>query len=226
MNVYRETQPWGVTEYEIIEGSYLTFQTVIQKVEFITNPHFGRMLFLDGVLQSTSSDEDIYHKALVNAGMTANSKNVLIAGGAEGGVAREVLKYSSVKYVKMVDWDADLVEHCHSVEKFNTSALEDPRLSYSNKNILNYSEETMSRFDTVFLDLLDINTEDDLHQTQIILSNILKICVKGRSRIIVNVGRHKSMAQHLVPGEIRESDIIEIHVPSFQEAWYLVKFVY
>ena len=226
MKLYRETQPWGFTDYEIQEGSYTSFQTPIQKVELITNARFGRMLFLDGILQSTTSDEDIYHKALVNAGMANSPKSILIAGGAEGAVAREVLKHSSVKFVKMVDWDADLVDHCYSVEKFNTSALEDARLSYSNKNILNYCDETMRRFDTAFVDLLDINTEEELYQMQTILSSISKICVKGKSVIVVNVGRNKNFAKNLFPDKIKDSDIIEMNIPSFQEPWYLVKYVY
>lgn len=226
MKLYRETQPWGCTKYDIVEGSYTHFQTKLQKVEFITNPHFGRMLFLDGVLQSTSSDEELYHRTLVNSGMRPSSRKILIAGGAEGGVAREVLKHSSTEYVKMVDWDAELVDHCLVHEKFNVSALEDVRLSYSDKNILNYCEETLRRFDTVFLDLLDINTEEDLYEMQTILSNIMKICVKGKSCIVVNVGRNKECAVNLTPSEVVSSEIIEVHVPSFQEAWYFLKILY
>ena len=230
MNTYRETQPWGFTDYEIIEGSHITFETNVQKVDFITNPHFGRILFLDGVLQSTSSDEHIYHEALVNAGMNSASRNVLIAGGAEGGVAREVLKRPYVKYVKMVDWDTDLVEHCFMREKFNVTAFEDKRLSYSNKNILNYCEETQRTFDTVFVDLLDIGTEDEFKKMKIILNWIYS--VKGDyCTIVVNIGRDKSFAERIVAlygsqasqRQKSESEIIQIHVPSFQEPWYLLK---
>ena len=240
MNTYRETQPWGFTDYEIVEGTHITFETNVQTVDFITNPHFGRILFLDGVLQSTSSDEHIYHEALVNAGMNSASRNVLIAGGAEGGVAREVLKRPSVKYVKMVDWDADLVEHCFMREKFNVTAFEDKRLSYSNKNILNYCEETQRTFDTVFVDLLDIGTEDEFEKMKIILNWIYKVCcqargpgdhrqeVKGVCTIVVNIGRDKSFAERLQRLQrllqlSQKSEIIQIHVPSFQEPWYLLK---
>ena len=226
MNVYREIQPWGKSEYEVNEGSYTTFQTKLQKVEFITNPQFGRMLFLDGVLQSTTSDEHIYHEALVNAGMTNTSKSVLIAGGAEGAVTREVLKWPSVKFVEMVDWDDELVDHCFFKEEFNTSSFKDPRLSYLNENISKYCEETTKKFDTIFLDLLDINTEEDLYKMQTILSHILNVCAKGRVTIVINIGRYKSHAAHLTPTIVQESEVIEIQVPSFQEPWYLLKLIY
>jgi len=226
MNIYRENQPWGFTEYDIEEGTYTTFQTPLQKVEFITNPHYGRMLFLDGVLQSTTSDEKIYHETLVNAGMRRNSTNVLIAGGAEGAVVREVLKHKCVKHVEMVDWDADLVDHCFFKEKFNTSSFKDSRLSYLDKNISNYCEETLHKFDTIFIDLLDINTEDDLYRMQTILSHILEVCVKGGSTIVVNVGRSKRSAEHLTPTVVKSSEIIEVSVPSFQEPWYFLKLEY
>ena len=53
MREYIELQPWGSTIYDIEADSYLQFQTKMQNVEFITNPYFGRMLFLDGILQSS-----------------------------------------------------------------------------------------------------------------------------------------------------------------------------
>ena len=99
---YIEKQPWGYTSYTA--SDMISFNTKRQNVEFITNPFFGRILFLDGILQSTTSDEYIYHESLVSLGMNNNTKKVLIAGGAEGGVAREVLKWD-VEKVIMVDWE-------------------------------------------------------------------------------------------------------------------------
>lgn len=215
METYTESQPWGKTLYEIEPSSYISFNTALQKVELITNPHFGRMLFLDGVLQSATGDEHIYHEALVGAGMQSESSKVLIAGGAEGAVAREVLKWSSVTHVQMIDWDSELVMHLHREEKMNESIWSDPRFHYSGKDIARFCEETSQEFDTVFLDLLDIESEDDIMKTQHILRWI-RYVVTPDAKIVMNVGRSKEIAKKF------SSKIIEILVPSFQEPWYLV----
>lgn len=218
MGNYEEKQPWGKTLYEIEQTSYISFHTALQKVELITNSHFGRMLFLDGVLQSATADEHIYHEALVGAGMRAESSRVLIAGGAEGAVAREVLKWSTATHVQMIDWDSELVMHLHREEKMNDSIWSDPRFHYSGKDIVRFCEETSQEFDTVFLDLLDIESEDDIAKTQHILRWIRNV-LTPEAKIVMNVGRSKEIAKKF------SSKIIEILVPSFQEPWYLVSLV-
>lgn len=77
---------------------------------------YGRMLFLDGELQSASADEVIYHESLVHpvmAGVDAGDApiRVLVVGGGEGATVREVLKWPNVA-VDWVDYDQDLVNLC------------------------------------------------------------------------------------------------------------------
>jgi spermidine synthase len=212
MSVFIEKQSWGETHYEVVPHSHVSFQTSRQRVDLITNSRFGRMLFLDGVLQSASVDEDIYHKGLVSFGLTDESKHILIAGGAEGGVIREVAKYDSVEKIMMIDWDAELVEHLCKRELMNTSAFSDPRLNLLHEDILDYLGINTAPFDTVFLDLLDIHTEEEYQFTLAILEKLPK-----GATVVMNIGSSKQMAERFC-GEIRE-----IFVPSFQEPWYLVK---
>jgi len=215
-----ENQPWGKTSYTITPDSHISFNTAIQKVDFITNPVFGRMLFLDGVLQSSSADEEIYHKALVGAAVGLGCHKILIAGGAEGAVAREVLKWPGIDSIQMVDWDSQLVHHIQTVEKMNTRTWEDSRLSYSGKDIVRFCEETNKTFDTVILDLLDIESEADLTMMFGILKWVFMI-VEPRAKIVMNIGRNKEYAEK-IQGSLGKGDIIEIIVPSFQEPWFLL----
>lgn len=210
--MFVEKQTWGETRYEVVPGSHDSFQTARQRVDLITNPRFGRMLFLDGVLQSASVDEHIYHEALVSAGLSQGSRHVLIAGGAEGGVVREVAKSKSVEKIVMIDWDAELVEHLCKREFMNTSAFSDSRLQLIHEDILDYMNTTKTPFDTVFLDLLDIHTEEEYQFTSAILERLPK-----DATVVMNVGSSRLMAERF-HGEIRE-----IFIPSFQEPWYLVK---
>jgi spermidine synthase len=221
MNYYTESQPWGTTSYDIVERSYDGFMSKRQRVEFITNPHFGRMLFLDGVLQSSSSDEHIYHEALVAPELfSGRPGRILIAGGSEGAVAREVLKHDCVKGCVMVDWDDELVAHCRWLEGFNSAAFADARLKYVCNDISDFCDRIAEPFDLAFLDLLDMETGDDFD----FVKSLISVLFEKRTRaIVVNVGRSKSLAELLV--YYRGGTIKEIVVPSFQEPWYLVTVV-
>lgn len=98
--------------YSYYSRSSSHIHTEKQEVDLLESPVWGQMLFLDGVLQSTTKDEVLYHTALVHPLMdTLTSKrNILILGGGEGATAREVLRWTKVEDVTMVDYDEELVD--------------------------------------------------------------------------------------------------------------------
>jgi spermidine synthase len=98
-----------------------------------------RLVFLDGVVQSSSRGDEPYHEALVQPAMFAhpNPRRVAIIGGGEGATLREVLKHKSVEHVKMIDIDEVMVkfsaEHipawsdCSDVQGSSESCFDDKR---------------------------------------------------------------------------------------------------
>lgn len=64
---------------------------------------YGRVLILDGVIQLTERDEFAYQEMIAHLPMFAHSnpKSVLIVGGGDGGVLREVLRHKSVERVSL-----------------------------------------------------------------------------------------------------------------------------
>ena len=209
----KEVQPWGITEYTVLEGSRKSFNTEKASIDLITNPYYGRMLFIDGVLQSTSSDEKIYHGELVkNIG---EPSRVLIAGGAEGALARQVL-LGTVSKVVMVDWDEELVSAMRT-EPFSGGAFDDPRLEVVHQDILEYLERAGS-FDYVLLDLLDpADTEWICH--------VCNKALEKSSSLCMNAGGDKDIVMAIMnrlkrPGYYMTKR--KISVPSFQQEWYLI----
>jgi len=87
-------------------------ETPYQKVEVIDTYDYGKCLILDGKLQSSLMDEWVYHEAIVHPALLThpNPSNILIIGGGEGGILREVLKHNTVSSVVMVDLDKDVIE--------------------------------------------------------------------------------------------------------------------
>ena len=70
-----------------------------QQVDLVDLQPFGRVLMIDGLVQSCQSDEFVYHESLVHPAMLMhpNPKTVYIGGGGEGSTAREVLRHKSVE---------------------------------------------------------------------------------------------------------------------------------
>ncbi|MEM1313844.1 MAG: polyamine aminopropyltransferase [Pseudomonadota bacterium] len=106
-------------------------ETEHQRLRVLQSDDFGRILTLDDVVQLTERDEFIYHEMLAHTPILAHgaAKRVLIIGGGDGGMAREVLRHRSVEHVTMVEIDAGVVEFS---KKFfpgvSDGAFEDPRL--------------------------------------------------------------------------------------------------
>lgn len=73
---------------------------------------WGTILTLDGAVQVTDKDEFVYHEMMAHVPLTVhpNPKTVLIIGGGDGGVMREVLKHPSVERCDLVDIDGAVIE--------------------------------------------------------------------------------------------------------------------
>ncbi len=86
--------------------------TEFQRVMVAKLTRFGKSLIIDGKVQSTVTDEYIYHEALVHPLLLSleNPKEVLILGGGEGATLREVLKHNSVSKAVMVDIDQAVID--------------------------------------------------------------------------------------------------------------------
>ncbi|MDD4859442.1 MAG: hypothetical protein PHR56_04480, partial [Dehalococcoidales bacterium] len=85
-------------------------RTKFQSVQIMHSPNYGKFLVLDNKIQSSETDEFIYHEGLVHPPMLAHPRpeNVFVVGGGEGAILREILKYRTVKKAVMVDIDEEV----------------------------------------------------------------------------------------------------------------------
>lgn len=224
METYKENQPWGATHYTIESGSHLYMKTAKAEVNIFTNPFFGRMLFIDGVLQSSEKDEKLYHQTLVEY---ANTKGqILIAGGAEGATAREVFASTSqLSKVIMVDWDKELVDLMRQ-EVFCQGAFDNPLLEVIHHDILTYLSRTDNFYDSIIIDLLDPHTENEIAWlSTVCLLAITRLQTGGT--LVLNAGGNYDIMVRLVyaleEGALCRTEYKSIFIPSFQEIWYLIR---
>ncbi len=131
-------------------------KTAFQRIEIIETDFFGRCLILDGKIQSSQFDEYIYHEALIHPAMVLHPKpkRILVAGGGEGAVLREILKYSSVEELVMVDIDEEAVELCKRyLPQWSEGNFDDPKVIVHYMDARKYLEESTDKWDIIFLDL-------------------------------------------------------------------------
>jgi spermidine synthase len=141
-------------------------RTSFQEVVIAESPTYGQVLFLDGEIQSSSSDEAIYHEHLVHPLLASLSgipnKKVLVVGGGEGATVREVLRWSAsaVASVDWVDIDGDLVDLCHQHLGWAAESVRgDSRLMFCPDDINSFLDRTGGLYDAIILDLPDPDVE-------------------------------------------------------------------
>ena len=128
--------------------------TGLQDVEVFENAVFGRVLALDGVVQTTEADEFVYHEMLVHPPMLGHgaARRVLIVGGGDGGALEEALKHP-VERVTMVEIDGAVVELCREhLGSICGDAFDDPRLDLVIGDGARYVAETDRDFDVILVD--------------------------------------------------------------------------
>ena len=132
-----------------------------QDVEVAVLDHVGKVLILDGKIQSAQLDEHVYHEALVHPAMILHGspRRVLILGGGEGATAREVLRFKTVEEAVMVDIDEVVIEASRKyLPEWHQGAFDDGRLRLHIMDGLEYVEEALrrgERFDVIIADLAD-----------------------------------------------------------------------
>jgi spermidine synthase len=137
----------------------LARQTPYQRI-VVTRWHDDIRLFLDGHLQFSSVDEYRYHEALVHPAMSASpgAKRALILGGGDGMAARELLKYSQIESIDLVDLDAEMIRLFRErpfLADLSNDALSSPKLRVHIEDAGKFLEHSTESWDLVFLDLPD-----------------------------------------------------------------------
>jgi len=178
-------------------------QSKYQKIEVIENEHFGRVLFLDGLVQTSERDEFYYHEMLVHPAFITHPspQNTLIIGGGDGGGLKEVLRYP-VKKVLLVEIDPEVVEVSKKYFPWLLPALEDERVTIKIADGNEVIQKIDMRFDVVVVDSSDpIGPSSSLHELSFFKK--IKNCLNPEGIVVAQVG---SPFYHLNRmGEMKES---------------------
>jgi spermidine synthase len=133
--------------------------TGFQKLMILETDRFGRVLVLDGIVQLTEEDEGIYHEWIAHWPLFAlhrPAKHVLIIGGGDCGVAREVLRHKSVKRVTMVEIDRKVCDLTRQyMPSICTGVYEDPRFKLIIGDGAEVIRQMKGKCDVIIIDSTD-----------------------------------------------------------------------
>lgn len=208
-------------------------QSDFQRIDVFESPEFGRFLTLDGYVMLTEKDEFIYHEMMVHVPMAANPaiKNVLVIGAGDGGVARELSRYSSVETVDVVEIDKRVVEVCKQFLPQTACGFDDPRISLFYQDGLKFIRRCENQYDLIIVDSTDPFGPGEGLFTKEFYGN----CYKALRADGIMVNQHESpfyaedrMAMQRAHKRIIDSfpisKVYQAHIPTYPSGHWLFGF--
>ncbi|MCF0176508.1 MAG: spermidine synthase, partial [Bacteroidales bacterium] len=137
-----------------VDKHLYTNDTDLGRVDIFESAEFGRILAVDGYIIFTEKDEFIYDEMLAHVPLAVhpNPKRILVFGSGDGGVVEELLKYSSVENIDLVEVNEGVMEACQQFFPETSCCLEDPRVTTYTENALRFIRHIDQEYDVIIVD--------------------------------------------------------------------------
>lgn len=151
------------TLYTDVKAGYLRNKPIykknspLQKLEIFDNRGLGRILALDNIVQTTEKDEFIYHEMLSHVPLLSHKspKKVLIIGGGDGGILREVLKHK-IEKAALVEIDKNVIElSAKYLPKISKNSFRNKKAEVIIKDGAEFVKTTRDKYDIIIIDSSD-----------------------------------------------------------------------
>ena len=140
-----------------IEKQLFSGNSDCQRIDVLESVEFGKFLALDGEILFSEKDEFIYDEMVTHVPMAVHPqvKQVLIIGGGDGGVAKELTQYASIEKIDVVEPDEMLVEVCREHFPELACGLLDPRVNVYYQDGLRFLRNKTEEYDLIINDATD-----------------------------------------------------------------------
>ncbi|WP_147802703.1 polyamine aminopropyltransferase [Alkalicoccus halolimnae] len=148
----KQTEHFGITAE--IKRTYVSEKTEFQQLDIVETAEFGNMLLLDGMVMTTEKDEFVYHEMVAHVPLHShpNPENVLVVGGGDGGVIREILKHPEVQKATLVEIDGRVIEYSKQYLPTIAGALDDARVEVRVADGFMHIAESNNEYDVIMVD--------------------------------------------------------------------------
>jgi len=134
-----------------------TIKSKYQEIVVLDTEEFGKVLVLDGAIQTTEKDEFMYHEMLVHPALIKHPdpKKVLIIGGGDGGSVREVLKHETVEEVNLCEIDEEVIFVSEKYFPSVSCKLRDEKVKIFIEDGNQFLQERKNYYDVIIMDSSD-----------------------------------------------------------------------
>ncbi len=140
-----------------LEKQLFSGESDYQRIDVFESKEFGRVLTLDGDILFSSSDDFVYNEMVAHVPMSVhpNIRKVLIIGGVDGGVSKELLHYREIESIDIVDPDTMLMDVCKEFFPETAQGLSDERVHVYNVDGLRFLRKCINEYDLIINDSTD-----------------------------------------------------------------------
>ncbi|WP_173918536.1 spermidine synthase [Halobacillus sp. Marseille-Q1614] len=148
----KQTENFGITAK--VNRSLHKERTDFQELEMLETEEWGNMLVLDDMVMTTEKDEFVYHEMIAHVPLNTHPspKKVLVVGGGDGGVIREVLKHESVEKAVLVEIDGKVIEYSKQYLPSIAGTLDDPRVDVQVDDGFMHIAKSEREYDVIMVD--------------------------------------------------------------------------
>ncbi|KAB8039450.1 methyltransferase [Silvanigrella paludirubra] len=145
--------------YQYLISKIITQQTSdYQDICIVELENKSKALILNNKLQPTTFDEHMYFEPFVHIPFIhfKEPESILILGAGEGAIAREVLKWKSVKKINIVERDKLIVDSCSKyLPEINKGSFKNSKVKIFYKDVNSFISQDDNKYDVIFYNLQD-----------------------------------------------------------------------
>lgn len=216
-----------------VDKQLISVQSDFQRIDVFQSKEFGRFLTLDGFMMLTEKDEFIYHEMITHVPMAVHphAENILVIGAGDGGVIRELTRYTTVKHIDMVEIDPLVVEVCRKFLPQTACRLDDPRVQIYYEDGLRFIRSKENEYDVIIVDSTDPFGPGEGLFTKEFYGN----CYKALKEDGIMVNQHESpfyeadaeacrRAHKRIVESFPISRVYQVHIPTYPSGHWLFGF--
>ncbi|MCI1958044.1 MAG: polyamine aminopropyltransferase [Clostridia bacterium] len=216
-----------------IDRQLFSGQSEFQRIDVFDSKEFGRFLTLDGYMMLTEKDEFIYHEMITHVPMSVHpaAKRILVIGAGDGGVVRELTRYTAVECIDMVEIDPLVVQVCREYMPKTACRFDDRRVNIIYEDGLKFIRSKENEYDVIIVDSTDPFGPGEGLFTREFYGN----CYKALKEDGIMVNQHESpfyeadaqacqRAHKRIVESFPISRVYQAHIPTYPSGHWLFGF--